>query len=97
MKEQHSSHIRKIGACLHQILNLRERELIVDSGASMHMISKKKDLSDADMDTLTKSLQSYDSHNRQWRSAGRMKEANGVCQRILENDASSIVAWKALR
>ena len=34
----------------------------------MHMISKK-DLSDAEMDTLTKSCSSYDSHNRQWRSA----------------------------
>ena len=31
-----------------------DREFVVDSGASMHMISKK-DLSDAEMDTLTKS------------------------------------------
>ena len=31
-----------------------EREFVVDSGASMHMISKK-DLSSAEMDTLTKS------------------------------------------
>ena len=31
-----------------------EREFVVDSGASMHMISKK-DLSDVEMDTLTKS------------------------------------------
>ena len=31
-----------------------EREFVVDSGASMHMISKK-DLSNAEMDTLTKS------------------------------------------
>ena len=31
-----------------------ERELVVDPGASMHMISKK-DLNDAEMDTLTKS------------------------------------------
>ena len=31
-----------------------EREFVVDSGASMHMISKK-DLRDAEMDTLTKS------------------------------------------
>ena len=54
MKEQHSSHLRKIGACLHQLLNLRNENLVVDSGASMHMISKK-DLSDAEMDTLTKS------------------------------------------
>ena len=34
-------------------LKLEEREFVVDSGASMHMISKK-DLSDAEMDTLTK-------------------------------------------
>ena len=53
MKEQHSSHLRKIGACLHS-LKPEEREFVVDSGASMHMISKK-DLSDAETDTLTKS------------------------------------------
>ena len=35
-------------------LQPEEREFVVDSGASMHMISKK-DLSDAEMDTLTKS------------------------------------------
>ena len=35
-------------------LKPEEREVVVDSGASMHMISKK-DLSNAEMDTLTKS------------------------------------------
>ena len=35
-------------------LKPEEREFVVDSGASVHMISKK-DLSDAEMDTLTKS------------------------------------------
>ena len=35
-------------------LKLQEREFVVDSGASMYMISKK-DLSGAEMDTLTKS------------------------------------------
>ena len=35
-------------------LKPEEREFVADSGASMHMISKK-DLSDAEMDTLTKS------------------------------------------
>ena len=49
-------------------LEPEEREFVVDSGASMHMISKK-DLSNVEMDTLTKSCTSYDSHNRQWRSA----------------------------
>ena len=34
-------------------LQNEEREFVVDSGASMHMISKK-DMSDAEMDTLTK-------------------------------------------
>ena len=50
--------------------NLRpeEREFVVDSGASMHMISKK-DLSDAEMETLTKSCSPTIDHNRQWRSA----------------------------
>ena len=36
-------------------LKPEEREFVVDSGASMHMISKK-DLSDAEMNTLTKSM-----------------------------------------
>ena len=53
-KKQHSSHLRKIGACLHQLLKPEEREFVVDSGASIHMISKK-DLNSAEMDTLTKS------------------------------------------
>ena len=35
-------------------LKPEEREFVVDSGASLHMISKK-DLSDVEMDTLTKS------------------------------------------
>ena len=35
-------------------LKHEEREFVVNSGVSMHMISKK-DLSDAEMDTLTKS------------------------------------------
>ena len=45
-----------------------EREFVVDSGASMHMISKK-DLSDAELDTLTKSCTPTIVITRQWRSA----------------------------
>ena len=45
----------KIGAYLrHQILKPEERKFVVDSGASMHIISKQ-DLNSVDMDTLTKS------------------------------------------
>ena len=79
-----------------------EREFVVDSGASMHMFSKK-DLSDAEMDTLTTS-----------RSPTTVFTANGevqtheeatVCQRIgysLDNEsprgyACSFIAGKALR
>ena len=42
---------------LASILKLEEREFVVDSGASMHMISRN-DLSDFEMDTLTKSCSS---------------------------------------
>ena len=54
MKEQHSSRLRKNRCLPASTLNPEEREYVVDSGASMHMISKK-DLSKAEMDTLTKS------------------------------------------
>ena len=40
--------------CLNQTLKPEEREFVVDSGASMHMISEK-DLNSSEMDTLTKS------------------------------------------
>ena len=83
-------------------LKLAEREYVVDSGASMQMISEK-DLNDAEMDTLTKSC-----------SPTIVITANGEAQTheeatvyvkeldILDNEsprkhASSIVAWKALR
>ena len=49
-------------------LKPEERELVVDSGASMHMISKK-DLNSAELDTLTKS-----------RSPTIVKTANGEVQ-----------------
>ena len=52
MKEQHSSHLSEHRCLPASTLKLEEREFVVDSGASMHMISKK-DLSDAEMDTLT--------------------------------------------
>ena len=79
-----------------------EREFVVDSGASMHMISKK-DLSEAELETVTAST-----------SPTTVKTANGevqtneeatVCQRIeyilddesLRGYASSFIARKALR
>ena len=84
-------------------LKPEEREFVVDSEASMHMISKK-DLDDAEMDTLTKSC-----------SPTTVITANGEVQtheeatvyvkeldifltmKVLEQHASSLVAWKALR
>ena len=53
--KQHSSHLRRIGVYLrHQTIKPEEREIVVDSGASMQMISHK-DLNSAELDTLTKS------------------------------------------
>ena len=83
-------------------LKPEEREFVVDSGASMHM-SSKKDLSDAEMDTLTKSC-----------SPTIVITANGEVQTheeaivyvqeldILDYESprkhtSSFIAWKALR
>ena len=77
--KQHSSHLRKIGACFASNLEPEEREFVVDSGASMHMISKK-DLSDAEMDTLTKSC----SPTMVITANGEVQtheEATSVCQR----------------
>ena len=51
-------------------LKLEERELVVDSGASMHMISKK-DLNSAELDTLTTS-----------RSPTTVITANVKCRRM---------------
>ena len=60
-------------------LEPEEREFVVDSGASMHMISKK-DLSDAEMDTLTKSCSPtiVITANGEVQTHG----GNCVCQRV---------------
>ena len=84
-------------------LEPEEREFVVDSGASMHRISKK-DLNSAEMDTLTKSC----SPTTVITPNGEVQtheEANSVRQRIgyiLDYEspreyASSIIAQKALR
>ena len=83
-------------------LKPEEREFVVDSGASMHMVSKK-DLSEAEMDTLTKSC----SPTIVITANGEVQtqEEASVCQRIgyiLDNEsprehASSVIARKALR
>ena len=83
-------------------LKPEEREFVVDSGASMHMISKK-DLNSAEMDTLTKSC----SPTIVITANGEVQthEEATVCQRIgysLDNGsprgyASSFIARKAVR
>ena len=54
MKEQHASHLRKRGAYLHQLLNLR-KENVLSTPALRCTWSAKKDLSISEMDALTKS------------------------------------------
>ena len=82
-------------------LKPEEREFVVDSGASMHMISKK-DLNDAEMDTLTKScsptivitaIGEVQTHEE---ATVYVKELDiFLTMKVLEKHASSIVAWKA--
>ena len=101
-KEQRSSHLRKNRCLLASTLKPEEREFVVDSGASMHMISKK-DLSDAEMDTLTKPC----SPTIVITANGEVQthEEAAVCQRIgsiiyyetPRRYASSLIARKALR
>ena len=84
-------------------LKPEEREFVVDSGASVHMISKK-DLSDAEMDTLTKSYSptivitangEVQTHEE---ATVYVKELEMfLTMKVLEKHTSSIVAWKALR
>ena len=90
-------------SALHQIMKPEERELVFDSGASMHMISKK-DLSDAELDTLTKSCSptivitangEVQTHEE---ATVYVKELDVLLtMKVLEKHASSIVARKALR
>ena len=42
-----------------------EREFVVDSGASMHMI-RKKDLNSTELETVTTSKKSDNGYNSQW-------------------------------
>ena len=82
-------------------LENEERDFVVDSGASMHMISKKK-LKWCWNGYLDKIVWSYDTHNRQRWIADAWR-GNGVRQRIgyiLDNESprgyvSSLIAWKA--
>ena len=82
----------------------KEREFVVDSGASMHMISKK-DLNSAELETVTTSRSSTTvKTNSHWWSADEWR-GHSLCQRngcILDNEsrrgyASSFIARKALR
>ena len=83
-------------------LKPEEREFVVDSGAPMHMISKK-DLSDAEMDTLTKScsptiVQSANGEVQTHEEAiVYVKELEKLNMKVLKKHASSIFARKALR
>ena len=75
----------------------------MDSGASMHMISKK-DLSEAEMDTLTKScsptivITANGEVQTQEEAIVYVKELDMfLTMKVLENTPSSIIARKALR
>ena len=83
-------------------LKFEEREFVVDSGTSMHMISKK-DLSIAEMDTLTKSCSptivitangEVQTHEE---AIVYVKELEVFLTLKVLDHASSIVAWRALR
>ena len=59
--------------------NTAERMFVVDSGASVHMLSKKDRTSD-EMDTLRRSRKPYDGSDRKWGSANK-RGGTSVCSR----------------
>ena len=84
-------------------LKLEERGFVVDSGASMHMISKN-DLNSAEMDTLTKScsptivITAYGEVQTHEEATVYVKELDlFLTMKVLEGYASSFIARKALR
>ena len=78
------------------IIQPEEREFVVDSDASLHMIIKK-DLSDAEMDSLTESC-SPTTVKPPMEKCRRMKRIEDILDHESpRKHASSIVAWKALR
>ena len=58
----------------------KEREFVVDSGASMHMVSKR-DLNSAESESHEDIEESYDGDNGQRRGANK-RRGHGICQRI---------------
>ena len=82
-------------------LKPEEREFVVDSGASMHMISKK-DLNSSELENRDDIEKSDDGYNSQWWSADEWRGHN-LCQRIgyiLDNEclrgyASSFYRWES--
>ena len=106
LKEKHKATFfsPSVNRCLPaSTLTPAEREFVVDSGASMHMISKK-DLYYAEMGTLTKSCSptivitangEVQTHEE---ATVCVKELDSFfTMKVLENKTSSIVARKALR
>ena len=102
--KEHYSHPSENRCQPASTLKFEEREFVVDSGASMHMISKK-DLSSAEMDTLTKSCSpttvttangEVQTHEE---AAVYVKELDIhiLTMKVLENTPAVLSARKALR
>ena len=87
-KEQHSSHLRKIGACLHQLLKTWGKRICCRL-RRVDAYDQQKGLEWCWNGYFDEIVQSYDSHNRQWRSADAWR-GNSLCQRI-----GKILNWKS--
>ena len=77
----HSIRLPMSGCCRPaSTLKREESEFVVDSGASMHMVSKT-DLNSAELETVRVSKKSDDGGKSQRRRANK-RRGNSVCQRI---------------
>ena len=73
----HSTHLLRSGFCwAASTINSEERKFVVDSGASMHMVSKR-DLDSAEFETMRISKKSDDGDDDQRRGANK-RRSDGV-------------------
>ena len=97
MKEQHQSHIRKMGACLHQLLNLGN-ETLLSTLARQRVFDQQQGLNDDEMCSPTIVITANGEVQTQEEATVCVKELDiFLTVKVFENTPGSIVARKALR
>ena len=79
------------------VIKPEEREFVVDSGASMHMLNRK-DLNSAELETVSVCKNPTDDGCHSQLRGANKRRGNSVCQRIgIIRDINASRTWKTLR